>query len=571
MIVLGLNGIDNIFHDASASLVIDGDIVASVEEERFNRQKHSNGVPIEAIRYCLKRAGISFADIDQVGYYLDPEVLEKTFVDDIARDFRVSPDALRYMNDTADHIRGLKDKLAVHFEIAPTTAFHFLNHHLCHAASAFYISGFEQAAVLTIDGSGDHESASLFHGSTDGLKRVDNFLVYPQSLGFIYTCFAHHLGLGWLEGPGKLMGLAAFGQADPTLFADIIQLRDDPHRPVEVDLSFFQYHLGQGDLPAKTLQRFGPARTDDTPLTQTHFDLAATVQDAISDALMQIAMQVPKLLPDEKRLCYAGGLALNVITNRRMLDSGWFDDIFVTPPAYDGGCSLGAALHLATAADGFRRRGEFIPYLGPDIEEDSDIEDALASFAGQIDVELLNEDELPRRAAADLAASDRQRIIGWAQGRMECGPRALGNRSILTSPIPPDSKDQINARVKLREGFRPYGPSVLAEAAGDWFDLDASPYMLLEAMVREDRRGQVPGIVHVNGSSRPHTVREETNPRYYRLIKEFERLTGVPMVLNTSFNRHGEPIVNRPEEAIQVLLETDMDVVYIGRWRITKA
>jgi len=570
MIVLGINGIEDIFHDASASLVVDGEVIASVEEERFNRKKHSNGVPYLAIEYCLAKAGIRFSDIDLIGYYLDPEVLQATFYDDVIRKYGAQEQSVRYMKNVSDSIRGLRGRLTTRFEIGAKTKLHFLNHHLCHAASAFYVSGMEHAAVLTIDGSGDRESASLFAGSPNGLKRINDFMVFPESLGFIYTTFAAHLGLGWIEGPGKLMGLAAFGTPDPKLFADIVLLEDDPQRPVRLNLDFFEYHLGRGELPARTLERFCPKVEPGTKLSQAHFDLAATVQQTVGDALMHIVRQVPRLLPGERNLCYAGGLALNVLTNRRIRDSGLFDRLFVAPPAYDGGCSLGAALHLSTLFEGFKLRPSFCPYTGPDIERDYDVEAAIRARSDAISAELLSEEDLPVRAAADLAAPGRQKIIGWAQGRMECGPRALGNRSILTSPIPADAKDQLNTRVKKREGFRPYAPSVLKEDAPDWFDLDESRYMLLEAQVLAHQRARVPGITHVDGSSRPQTVTQADNCRYYRLIRAFKKETGVPMVLNTSFNRHGEAIVNRPEEAIAVLTDTDMDVAYVGRWRIVK-
>lgn len=565
MNILGINGVSDIFHDASATLVVDGEIVASVEEERFNRQKHSNGIPFQAIEYCLRRAGISFTDLDHIGYYLDPAVLRKSFYDDILTRFDCNPAAIDYCRSAAARIQAVPKDLARYFPFAESTKFHFLNHHLAHAASAYYPSGWNEAAVLTLDGSGDRETGTLYHGIDGRLEHVHDFMTYPYSLGFIYTLVAGHLGLGWIEGPGKLMGLAGFGAVDEHLYADVIKFNDDPQNPIEVDLSFFGHHIGQAGFPAKGLERFGPAREKGTPLTRQHLALAASTQHTLERAILHIARAVRKLLPQTDKLCFAGGIALNVCANRRILDEEIFADLFVTPPAYDGGTSLGCALHLAVV-HGDQPKA-FNVYCGPHIAEDFSIPDAVAAYANAIVIEQLDEDALCEQAADMIAGNA---LIGWAQGRMECGPRALGARSVLTNAANPLAKDELNTRFKRREPFRPYAPAVLEEESLNWFDLERSPHMLLEARVHADKRDLVPGIVHVDGTARPQTVTAEGNPRFHLLLRKVFERTGVPMVVNTSFNMHGEPIVNSPADAINDLLNTQLDALFLEDYVITR-
>lgn len=566
MIVLGINGIDGLFHDSSATLVVDGQIVAWATEEMFNRAKHSSGIPFDAIRYCLGSAGISFSEVDHVGYYLDPDVLEKTFIDHVVAAHGADPDRLSYYGTACDRIRELPEKLAEGLGKPTAARFHFLNHHLCHAASAFYASGYDSAAVLTLDGAGDRETCTLYRGDGDELKKIHDFLVYPNSLGFLYTAFSKHLGFDWISGPGKLMGLAGYGTPRPELFRGVVQFKDSLDAPIGLDLSFFDYHLGGSGFQAKGLERFGAPRLSSEPFKQRHYDLAATVQRIVECAVVRLAAAARSLLPQEKRLCFAGGVALNISANRRILDAGIFENLFVPPPASDCGASMGAALYLS-AANGQRMRHRFDVYCGPHIMKDFSVSDALSAYAARIVSEELSEEKLCAKAAKALSEG---KIIGWAQGRAECGPRALGHRSILANPIDPRAKDELNARVKKRESFRPYGPSVLSEYCSSWFDLTESPYMLLEANVLPEKRRYVPSIVHVDGTSRPQSVSYENDPRFYRMLQEFYQRTGVPMVLNTSFNRHGEPIICSPSDAIEVLLDTEMDALFLGDLYIVK-
>jgi carbamoyltransferase len=594
MIILGVSGAEAIFHDSSATLLIDGKIVASVEEERFNRKKHSDGLPFNAIAYCLRTGGVSASDIDHVGFFLEPDVLLKRMYGDIAQQYGRLPRTIAHLAEATSNSFRMEERLRERFTFGTGTRFHYLNHHLTHASSAYHISGYERAAVLTMDGFGERASSTLHAGSPSGLERIHEFMAFPASLGLVYNAMAAHLGLGWDSGPGKLMGLAGYGTPDPHLFEDVIVVRDDRRTPVEIDASFLDFFRlaliwstlqrqaadgrtrtfgrtssfvrGASGLSDAAMRRVGEPRMAGDPLTQRHCDLAASIQHALERAILQIVRQVPQWLPHETNLCLAGGVALNVTANRRILDSGLFERLFVTPPANDGGTSLGCALYLDSRQSG-RWSYDFDVYSGPHIEHDFDIAAACAAFGARITYEALHEDELIRRAADCLVAN---KLIGWVQGRMECGPRALGGRSILANPMDAGIKDALNARVKKREGFRPYAPSVLREASGNWFDLDDSPFMLLEATVHPHQRHRVPGIVHLDGTSRPQTVTESTNPRYYRLIRAFGERTGVPLVLNTSFNRHGEPIVNRPEEAIAVLLDTELDELFLGPYHVRR-
>ncbi len=568
MLSLGINGIDKIFHDASASLVRDDRVIASAEEERFNRKKHTNGLPFNAIEFCMKEAGASFDDLDQIGYYLDPFVLKRVFVDDVVERFKCNPSALRHYAQAADRITKVEPTLRRKYGIGQRTKFRYLNHHLAHAASAYFISGFEESAILSLDGSGDRETCVIFRGDGPEISKVADVLVYPESLGFIYTVISAHLGLGWIEGPGKLMGLAGYGKPDPSVFQGIVSLRDDPSRPVEIDLSFFDYHIGGKGLSEKGRQRFGPPRDAKELLLQSHFDLAASTQGMLESAISHIVQFIPKLVPKVRNLCFAGGVALNVRANRLIVDSGLFEGFFVPPPANDAGTSLGCALQLN--AENLRlRRFQFNVYCGPDIAEDYSIPKSLEKFRKRVTWKKLSEDEACEKAAELISQN---MIVGWARGRMECGPRALGNRSILTNAMNPKAKDELNAKVKKREWFRPYAPSVLAEEATKWFDLPIpSPYMLLEAAVLPGKEAIIPGITHVDKTARVQTVTVSENPTYYKLIKAFMRRTGVPVVLDTSFNRHGEPIVNTPDEAIQALLGTGMDALFLGDYHVSKA
>jgi carbamoyltransferase len=332
-------------------------------------------------------------------------------------------------------------------------------------------------------------------------------------------------------------------------------------------MSFFNYHIGGNGLSEKGIERFGPARNPGEALEQKHMDLAASVQKAIEHALCHVVSMIPFYQPAARNLCIAGGLGLNVCSNRKIFDMHLFKKVFITPPAYDGGTSLGSALYLYSQKTQFHEY-EFSVYAGPDIEEDFDIKRILLGYDKKIKWTKLDTLTLCKKAAQLISLN---KIIGWVQGRMECGPRALGNRSYLTNPANPNAPKLLNSTVKKREPFRPYAPSVLKEYASEWFDLNDSPYMLLSAKVLPEKQKIVPGIVHIDGTARPQTVTKMDNPKFYQVIRAFYHITGIPIVLNTSFNAHGQPIINSPEEAIENLLSTKFDALFMGDYFITTA
>lgn len=566
MITLGINGVEDIFHDASSTIIVNGKIIASAEEERFNRIKHSNGIPFNAIEYCLNTSGINFSDIDHIGYYLDPDALKESFYDNIIEKYNFDKNKIEFYLNTAKKIKSVKDLIFNRFSGTSKTKFHYINHHLAHASSSFFVSGLSNAAILTLDGSGDKETCTLFAGNGNEIIKIQELLAYPESLGFIYTIIANHLGLGWISGPGKLMGLAGFGSPCTKLFEDIVIFSEKPEKPISIDLSFFDYYLGGTGLTPKGLKRFGKPRDGNTPLLTHHYNLAASTQKMLEKAVIHIANTIKKIHPQQKNLCYAGGIALNISANRKLINSNIFENIFITPPSYDGGTSLGCALYLHNKFSNYTTN-YFDVFLGPDINEDFSIENALNKFKDKITWEKLPEDNLCD-TAAELIYNEK--IIGWIQGRMECGPRALGNRSILANPTSLKTKTDLDCKIKKREPFRPYAASVIAEKSHEWFNITNSPYMLLEANVLPHKQKFVPAIVHVDGTCRPQTVSPTDNPRFYKLLQYFLKKSGVPILLNTSFNMHGEPIVNRPEEAIYDLISSGLDAIFIADYFVLK-
>lgn len=560
MIVLGINGVSDIFHDASATIVIDGSVIASVEEERFNRVKHTNGIPFNAIDFCLKKAGVKFSEIDYVGYYLLPELFIKTFYCDVVENYGGDEPSLTCYLTAGERIKNIERDLRNHYKWGRRTKFENVPHHLAHAASAFYTSGFDESLVLTIDGSGEFESSAVFYGNWPHLEKKHDFLVYPFSLGFIYAHFAEHLGFPGISGSGKLMGLAGFGKPINGLLDDVITLTNDLYRPIDIDLSFFNYHITGASFSAKGLSRFGEARRKSEGFSQWHYDLAATIQEALEKSIVHLVKATHELYPDVERLCTSGGVSLNISANRKILELGAFKEVYFTPASNDAGTSLGCAQALYHEHGEPKRRHLFSVYTGPDMTCDFDIDAALDKYKDEIEWEVLGAD-VANHAAKTLAIGG---IIGWAQGRMEWGPRALGARSILANPLVPDIKARMDRNVKKREPFRPYAASVLQEEAHKWFKMPISNYMLLETDVLDDVKHKIPGVVHVDGTCRPQSVSKESNPKYYDLLLNFFQITGCPLVLNTSFNMHGEPIVNTPEEILHDLLISGLDAVYIN-------
>lgn len=560
-------GISAFYHDAAACLVADGEIVAAAQEERFSRLKNDAAFPAHAIRFCLAQAGIAPADLDAVVFYEKPitkfdRILE-TYLAIAPAGFRSFRHSFPVWMKEKFNIKGqLVDQLCA---LGETPDFwrqrlRFSEHHLSHAAAAFYPSPYPEAAVITLDGAGEWCTGSIWHGSPAGLAPVAE-LHFPHSLGLLYSAFTQYLGFRVNEGEYKVMGLAAFGtprHAD-TIRTTLLDLRDDGS--FRLDMDYFDFTKGL----AMTGPRFhalfgGPPRAAEAPLTPQHQDIACSIQQVTEDILLRIARHAHALTGADA-LCMAGGVALNCSANGVLKQQGPFRDIWIQPAAGDAGSAIGAALaywHRSQPPRPARRGGDGMrgALLGPAHGEEAIV--ATLERLGQ-PYRRMAPAPLLREVAAALAAG---KVVGWFQGRAEFGPRALGARSILASAAHPDMKEIVNRKIKKREPFRPFAPAVLAEKAGEWFEFADSPYMLFTCRpVSEAQRQRIPAAVHVDGTARIQTVRASDHPRFHQLLCEFEALTGVPVLLNTSFNVKDEPIVNTPEDALRCMVNASLDLL----------
>jgi carbamoyltransferase len=566
--ILGLNA----YHgDAAAALLIDGELVAAAEEERFNRVKHCAGFPELAAAWCLEDAGLAPGDLDHVAVSRDPKA---NLGRKLLRTIRHGASAryLRARLENAAKVRDTKSALAKALGVDPgelRAELHNVEHHQAHVASAFFVSPFEDAAILSVDGFGDFASTMLAEGHGSRFTVLDRVL-FPHSLGIFYTAVTQWLGFPKYGDEGKVMGLAPYG--DPArhlermrelvrLDGSLFELGLDyfTHDKEGVDMTWDGGSPTIGRIYAdRMIEAFGPAREPRTELTETHEDVAAALQAMLEEAYLHLV----GVLWERTRIpnvCLAGGVALNAVANGRIRLETPFEEVYVQPAAGDSGTAVGAAYWVWNQALG--RPRSFVmehAYTGPGY---SDEEVSTALRAAGLDAERLEDEALYPAVAERIAAGD---VVGWFQGRMEFGPRALGNRSIVVDPRRPDMKDVLNARIKHREPFRPFAPSILAEATGDWFEQDyTSPFMVLVYKTKADKRDKIPAVNHVDDTGRLQTVEERVSPRYYRLISEFDRLTGVPVVLNTSFNEN-EPIVMTPEHAVETFQKTKMDVLVLG-------
>jgi carbamoyltransferase len=552
--VLGINCFS---HDTSACLLEEGRIAAFAEEERFNREVHTKAFPNTAAQFCLDHAGIGINDLGAV-----------VFAHRAGLDFaRGAVDALR---------RAAPKRLAAQAYIdlrlrARETAFrrhfgyrgrvHHVGHHQAHAASAFFPSPFDEAAVLTLDRGGDFLSTTLHHGRgthLEALAQVRN----PHSLGEVYTALTWHLGFHPNSDEGKVMGLAPYGR-DRFVgdFRDLLRLT--PDGLFRVNLPWFAYQRDTGFVSRKFLERYGPRRAPESPLTEHHEDLAFAVQDLTEDAGLHVARAL-RAMTGSPRLCLAGGVALNSVMNARLLQEAGFEDVFVQPAAGDSGNALGAALWVWHHEMGRPREWSLEhPFWGPESSAD-----ACRQAFSRRGIVFREVTDAPAEAARLLADGS---VVGWFQGRAEMGPRALGNRSILADPRRAEMKDVVNAKVKRREGFRPFAPAILDERGHDFFEgYYPTPFMLLVLPIRADKRDVIPAVTHVDGTGRLQSVTERFNPAFHRLISEFDRRTGVPVVLNTSFNLRGEPMVLQPEEAVNDFLGSEMHALFLGNYLAEK-
>ena len=577
MNILGINA----YHgNASAALVTDGRLVAAVEEERFNRVKYAAGFPAQAIRYCLGEAGLTLGEIDHVAVPCNPWARLGTK--------RVY--ALRMPSFARERVRvmakftGIRKALAQTFDADPAkirARFHRIEHHQAHLASTFFVSPFDRAAVLSADGLGDFASTMWAAGEGNRM-RIGGAVAFPHSLGLYYTAVTQYLGFLKYGDEYKVMGLAAYGQPEHLeVFREIVRTNQ---RAFRLGLDYFTHHRtgpemswaeadktpSLGRLYSERMpQRLGPARVPEEPVEARHRNLAASLQARLEEVYLGM-LRTLHAETGAKAICLAGGVAFNCVANGKIFDATPFEEVYVQPAAGDGGLSVGAAFYVWHQFLGQPRR--FVmdhAYWGPGYSGErirAAIESASLSRSGYR-VRELAEEELTRAAARIVADG---KILGWFQGRAEWGPRALGNRSIIADPRRPEMKDLLNRRIKHREPFRPFAPSILAEATGEFFEKShASPFMTLAYPVRAEKRAAIPAPTHVDGTGRLQTVSRGANPRYWRLIREFGNLTGVPVVLNTSFNDN-EPIVCRPEEAIDCFLRTQMDALVLGNFLIEK-
>ena len=564
MRVLGLSAF---YHDSAAALVEDGRIVAAAQEERFTRRKHDAGYPRHAIAFCLRQGGVAPAGVDRVVFYDKPflkfERLLETSVAFAPRGFRFFAKAIPvWVREKLFQKELLRRELRA---LAPEADWGarllFAEHHQSHAASAFYPSPFREAVVLTMDGVGEWATTSVAIGRGDELQMTRE-IHFPHSLGLLYSAFTYHAGFRVNSGEYKLMGLAPHGEPRyaPLILERLVDLKEDGS--FRLNLDYFDYCAGLRMTNGRFDELFGgPPRAPEEPLTQRHMDMAASAQAVLEEAVLRLtrALRRETGLPN---LCLAGGVALNCAANGAVLRDGAYDGVWVQPAAGDAGGALGAALAASHRLLGVPRdggdgrdamRGAF---LGPAFGED-DIRRALDAEGARY--ETLSEGALLAAAADALAEG---KVVGWFQGRMEFGPRALGARSILADARDPAMRETLNAAVKLRESFRPFAPSVPGADAADWFGIDRdSPYMSFTAAVRGDG---IPATTHVDGSARLQTVHADTNPRYHALHEAFRERTGCPVLVNTSFNVRGEPIVCTPEDAFRCFMGTGIDRLAIG-------
>ena len=593
MKILGLSAF---YHDSAAALVIDGSIVAAAQEERFTRKKHDLRYPKNSIEYCLNFAELKVSDIDYVVFYDKPlakfDRLLKTYLAFAPKGFSSFREAIPvWLKDKLFHKRQIIKELSLmDGDINWSQKLIFSEHHLSHAASAFYPSPFQRAAVLTMDGVGEWTTTSLAIGNGRDLK-VLREIHFPHSIGLLYSAFTYYIGFKVNSGEYKVMGLAPYGEPRymDLIKTHLIDIKEDGS--FRLNMGYFEYCTGLRMTNDRFHDLFGaPPRVANVPLTQRDMDLAASVQAVTEEIVLKLARNVAKET-GERNLCLAGGVALNCVANGKLLRENIFDNIWIQPASGDAGGALGAALagyHLFSGksrsieVEGDAMKGS---YLGPDYSQ-KEIEKRLTDAGAKFET-------LDDRAFIEFCACalDEGKAIGWHQGRMEFGPRALGARSIIGDARSPTMQKLLNLKVKYRESFRPFAPSVLREDVSSWFDLDNdSPYMLLVADVRAQRRiamtdaeknlfgidklnikrSSIPAVTHVDYSARVQTVHKNTNPRYYSLITRFKELTGCPVIVNTSFNVRGEPIVNTPEDAFRCFMGTGIEILAIGNCILKK-
>jgi carbamoyltransferase len=581
--VPGILGINAYHADASAAFVVDGKLIAAAEEERFNRIKHSAGFPAEALRYIVEAAAVNARETLTLAVPRDPW----------ARFIRKAWHGLHLPTNAVHRLRAQAGFASIGDTVATTLGcerdgieVHRVEHHLAHMASAFFVSPFDQSALFSVDGLGDFASTRWGVGRGNRIEPL-GAVTFPHSLGLAYTALTQYLGFPKYGDEYKVMGLASFGEPE---FLDLMRemIVSPKHGRMEFQLSrdYFAHHRtgvetawesGEpmvGRLYSDALvERLGAARASDQPIEARHRNIAASLQARLDEIVLE-SLRTLHRITKLRKLCLAGGVAFNCVTNGKIVSQTGFDEVYIQPAAGDAGLAIGAAFYIHHHKLGNAR--SFVmeqSYWGPELGE-NDIRTAIRERAGELEkagcdiCEVESEEALCRIVAAEIAQG---RVIGWFQGRMEWGPRALGNRSILCDPRRAEMREILNLKIKRREAFRPFAPAMLEEAAREYFDdWQPSPFMLMAREVRREKRDAIPATVHIDGTARLQTVSERQNPRFYKLIREFGRQTGVPVLLNTSFNEN-EPIVCRPHEALDCFLRTKMDLLVLGNLVIRRA
>ena len=589
-------GISAFYHDSAATILIDGKIVAAAQEERFTRKKHDSSYPFNAIEFVLSYAKIKLNDVDQIIFFEKPflkfERLLETYVAFAPSGFKSFCKAMPIwlkeklyqkkllFSELKKHDKNFKDDKKIYFS----------EHHLSHAASAFFPSPFEEAIILTADGVGEWATTTVAIGKNNNLE-IKKEIHFPHSLGLLYSAFTYYAGFKVNSGEYKLMGLAPYGTPiyEDKIKSNLIDIKEDG--TFHLEQSYFNYATGLTMTNKKFHDLFGqkPRESKVDKLTQFHMDIASSIQKVTEDIMIKLA----KSLREEfkiSNLCLAGGVALNCVANGKILKEKIFDNIWIQPAAGDAGGSLGAALALWHIEQNNPRKVNLSDdmkgsFLGPEYTQ-KEIEEQLEIIGAKY--KTLDEDELIEKVAKDIS---NEKAIGWFQGRMEFGPRALGNRSILGDPRSSEMQKNLNLKVKYRESFRPFAPSILKTDLKNWFDINVdSPYMLMVANISKNKiiemnkeqknlfgidklnvkRSEIPAVTHVDYSARIQTVHEETNPKYYKLIKKFKEKTNCPVIVNTSFNVRGEPIVNTPLDAFNCFMGTELDILVIGNCYLDK-
>ena len=563
-------GISCYYHDSAAALLKDGHVIAAVEEERFSRKKFDDDFPHKAIKWCLDKAGITPEQIDSVAFYDKPILKFERLLDNY---IAVAPRGLHSFldvipkwihkrlwikNDIKKSLKGFKGEII------------FPEHHMSHAAHAFYTSPFEESAILTIDGVGEWSTTSIGYACNNSIS-ITNDIRWPHSLGLFYSAFTYFLGFKVNEGEYKLMGLSSYGKPKyyDLIMENLIDVKDDGS--IHLNMEYFAFTYDKVMTSKKFSKLFGiEPKTRDEKTLQIHFDIGASAQKVLEDVILKIVNHI-HTKTKIKNICIGGGVALNGVANYRILKEGPFENVHIPPSPGDAGSAVGAAQYLyyvyhknsKDTSDNTQLIQENV-YVGPSYSNEE-----IKSFldSKNISYESFDRELLLQKTARLIADGN---VVGWYQGKMEWGPRALGNRSILADPRRADMKDTLNAKIKHRESFRPFAPSILEEYLEEYFDINVpSPYMLMVVPVKIPK--DIPAVTHVDGTGRVQTVSKNSNPLYYDLINEFYKITKVPVIINTSMNVMGEPIVNTPEQAYNMIIKTDMDYLVMGNYLISRS